>query len=85
MNGAFGGRKSSVCIDGFEITQSSLHSGRLRTNIWLLKLDIQKYIITCTVKSLILQEEFWARPPDMFDCMTIAENSPPLKRNGFWL
>ena len=33
MNGAFGGRKSSVCIDGFEIMQSSLHSGRSRTSI----------------------------------------------------
>ena len=85
MNGAFGGRKSSVCIDGFEIMQSLLHSGLSRTSIWLLKLDIQKCIITCTVKTLILQEKFWKKPPGMFDCMTIAENSPPLKRNGFWL
>ena len=85
MNGVFGGLKSLVCIDGFEILQSSLHSGLSRTSIFPLKLDIQKYIITCTVKTLILQEEFWTKPPAMCVSMTIAENSPPLKRNGFWL
>ena len=58
MSGVFGGLKSSVCIDGFGILRLSLHSGRSRTSILPLKLNIQKYIITSTIKTLIVQEEF---------------------------
>ena len=85
MSGVFGGLKSSVCIDGFEILQSSLHSGLSRTSILLLKLIIQKCIITCTVKTLILQE-FWTEPRSMFNSLAIVEkHSQTFKPNGFWL
>ena len=83
MNGVFGGLKSLVCIDGSEILQSSLHSGLSRTSILLSKLVIQKCIITCTVKTLILQE-FWTEPRSMFNSL-VEKHSQTFKPNGFWL